>query len=281
MVNAFRPLSLREALDIRNVNETVVYAGGSDLMVRYRAWSGLTPRLPKPALMIGHLRELREIMVVDGTLEIGACCTLAEILSHRAVPGYVKLPLANMASPSIRNVATMGGNIGNASPAGDTLPMLYSLDARLTLQSLERVAVVNIADFITGPGQTILEDNQIVTRISIPLADFNRVYCRKVGTRRANSISKITVYAAARAGASAMEDVRISFGAMAPVVVRSREAESLLETLSPEECYERLEDVKACYLPLIRPIDDQRSTKEYRRRVAFRLLEDFLSGLRQ
>lgn len=281
MVHAYRPLSLREALDIRNNSENLVYAGGSDLMVRYRAWSGLIPLLPKPALMIGHLRELREIRIVDGVLEIGACCTLAEILGHRAVPEYVKLPLVHMASPSIRNIATVGGNIGHASPAGDTLPMLYSLDARLALQSLDQTVVVNIEDFITGPGQTTLKDNQIITGISIPLADLSRVYYRKVGTRRANSISKITLYAAARAGASKMEDVRISFGAVAPAVVRSREAEAVLKTLSPEECYERLEDVKACYLPLIRPIDDQRSTKEYRRRVAFRLLEDFLSGLVQ
>jgi len=281
MVHAYRPLSLREALDIRNNSETLVYAGGSDLMVRYRAWSGLIPLLPKPALMIGHLRELREIRIVDGVLEIGAGCTLAEILGHRAVPEYVKLPLVHMASPSIRNIATVGGNIGHASPVGDTLPMLYSLDARLALQSLDQTVVVNIEDFITGPGQTTLKDNQIITGISIPLADLSRVYYRKVGTRRANSISKITLYAAARAGASKMEDVRISFGAVAPAVVRSREAEAVLKTLSPEECYERLEDVKACYLPLIRPIDDQRSTKEYRRRVAFRLLEDFLSGLVQ
>jgi CO/xanthine dehydrogenase FAD-binding subunit len=278
MVHVYRPLSLREALDIRNNNETLVYAGGSDLMVRYRAWSGLIPLLPKPVLMIGHLRELQEIRVVDGVLEIGACCTLAEILSHRAVPDYVKLPLVHMASPSVRNIATVGGNIGNASPAGDTLPMLYSLDARLALQSLDQTVVVNIADFITGPGQTTLKDNQIITGISIPLTDFSRVYYRKVGTRRANSISKITLYAAARAGASKMEDVRISFGAVAPAVVRSREAEAVLKTLSPEECYERLEGVKACYLPLIRPIDDQRSTEEYRRRVAFRLLGDFLLG---
>ena len=95
-------------------------------MVRHKTWSGVAPKLPNPALMIGHLKELREIRVVDDNVRIGACCTLAEILGNGSVPDHVKLPLKQMASPSIRNIATMGGNIANASPAGDSLPMLYA-----------------------------------------------------------------------------------------------------------------------------------------------------------
>jgi CO/xanthine dehydrogenase FAD-binding subunit len=278
MVRAFRPLSLHEALDIRNSRETIVFAGGTDLMVRHRSWGGVPPHFDRPALMIGHLAELREIRLVDAVLEIGACCTLAQIINNHEVPEYVKLPLAGMASPSIRAIATIGGNIGNASPAGDTLPMLYALDARLTLKSRERRTVVNIMDFITGPGKTMLRDDEIIIAIRIPLAEYNRVYCRKVGARRANSISKLSLYAAANIVDSRVHDIRISFGSVAPTVVRSREAEALLKTISPERISGRLEEVKDRYAPLISPIDDMRSGKEYRRRVAFRLLERCLLG---
>lgn len=280
MVEAFRPLSLDEALALRSSRRTTIYAGGSDLMVRHKSWSGVVPRLPNPALMIGHLKELREIRVVDDTIQIGACCTLAQILSHGSVPGHVKLPLKQMASPSIRNIATMGGNIANASPAGDSLPMLYTLDARLTLQSQARTTVVNIADFITGPGRTILNDDQIVTRINIPPTVFQRIYWKKVGTRRANSISKLSLYAVARMVDNCVEEVRMSFGSVAATVVRSREAEALLAMVPTARIPERLTEVKACYAPLITPIDDLRSTSEYRQEVAFGLLEDCLLGLR-
>jgi len=280
MVEAFRPLTLDEALALRSSRETTIHAGGSDLMVRHKTWSGVVPQLPNPALMIGHLKELRVIRVVDDTVQIGACCTLAQILSHGSVPDHVKLPLKQMASPSIRNIATMGGNIANASPAGDSLPMLYTLDARLTLQSQTRTTEVNIADFITGPGTTILEDDQIVTRISIPLTGFRRVYWKKVGTRRANSVSKLSLYAVAGVVDNRVEVVRMSFGSVAATVVRSREAETLLTMAPTARIHERLTEVKACYAPLITPINDLRSTKAYRKGVAFGLLEDCLLGLR-
>ena len=121
MVTAWRPLSLEEALQLRSSCITTVIAGGTDLLVRHRSWSGLPPTLPAPVLMVGHLQELREITISDSLLHIGACCTLAEILEHDAIPRQIKLPLATMASPSIRNLATLGGNIANASPAGDSL----------------------------------------------------------------------------------------------------------------------------------------------------------------
>jgi CO/xanthine dehydrogenase FAD-binding subunit len=279
MVAAFRPRTLDEALGIRESRRTTLFAGGSDLMVRHRSWSGVPPTLPAPALMIGHLEELRGIGIEGDRLSIGACSTLAGIIDHPAVPECVRLPLSRMASPSIRAIATMGGNIANASPAGDTLPMLYCLDARFTLQSRSRTEIVSVADFITGPGSTILRDDQILTRIHIPLMDYTHLLFDKVAGRRANAISKLSLYAVARVDDSCVEEVRMAFGAMAPTVVRSREAEALLTMAPTLRVSGLVERVKGCYAPLITPRDDQRSTREYRLDVAFGLLERFLLGL--
>ncbi|ABK99060.1 FAD binding domain-containing protein [Pelobacter propionicus] len=280
MVGAFRPQTLQQALDIRGSRMTTLFAGGSDLMVRHRSWSGIPPALPAPALMIGHIEELRNISADGDTLRIGACATLGEILGHPAVPDYVRLPLSRMASPSIRAIATLGGNIANASPAGDSLPMLYALDARLELRSCSHTEEVDVADFIGGPGRTILEDDQILTRIHIPLAQFTHLLFEKVAGRRANSIAKLSLYVVARISGPRVEEVRVAFGAVAPTVVRNREAEALLARTEAAHLPGRVEQVKACYAPLITPIDDQRSTREYRRDVALGLLERFLLGLR-
>jgi CO/xanthine dehydrogenase FAD-binding subunit len=279
MVGALRPPTLQQALDIRGSRSTTVFAGGSDLMVRHRSWSGVPPTLPAPALMIGHLEELREISLGGDTLTIGACATLAEILDHPAVPDCVRLPLSHMASPSIRAIATLGGNIANASPAGDSLPMLYALDARLELRSRSHTEEVDVAAFIGGPGRTILKDDQILTRIHIPLAQFTHLLFEKVAGRRANSIAKLSLYAVARTGDPCVEEVRVAFGALAPTVVRSREAEALLTRAEKAQLPGLVEQLKGCYAPLITPIDDQRSTGQYRRDVALGLLERFLRGL--
>lgn len=280
MVEVFRPQTLDEALGIRDSRTTTIFAGGSDLMVRHRGWSGTPPTLPAPALMIGHLEELRGIDLGGDTLSIGACATLAEIIAHPGVPDCVRLPLNHMASPSIRGIATLGGNIANASPAGDTLPMLYALDARLELRSRSRTELLAMPDFITGPGSTALGDDQILTRIRIPLAEYQRLLFEKVAGRRSNSISKLSLYAVARVAGPCLEEVRISFGSVAPTVVRSPEAESLLAMQPTERIPALLERVKGCFSPLITPVDDQRSTREYRQKVALGLLERFLLGLR-
>jgi CO/xanthine dehydrogenase FAD-binding subunit len=276
MVKSFRPLNLTEALEIRSRENTTVFAGGSDLMVRHRVWSGVIPNFPQPLLFIGHLPELQNIRIENNLLKIGAACTLEQILRDPKIPEYLKLPVSQMASPAIRNLATLGGNICNASPAGDTLPMLYALDAQLILKSKNKTTAVNVKDFITGPGQNILQGDEIAVEIVIPLADYNQFYYRKVGSRKANCISKLSFFGLAKMEAGQVQAVRIAFGAVAPTVVRSTEAESLLEGVRKPHFSALLPELAGAYTPLINPIDDVRSTKKYRRTVSLRLLEHFL-----
>jgi CO/xanthine dehydrogenase FAD-binding subunit len=125
-----RPASLQEALMRMSREVLLPLAGGTDLMVRHRVPGGTRAQLPGPAISIGHLEELRFLRQAEGRLEMGAACTLAALLESPLVPEDWKLPLAGMGSPAIRNVATLGGNLGNASPAGDAIPMLAALDAQ-------------------------------------------------------------------------------------------------------------------------------------------------------
>ena len=276
MVNACRPLSLEEALVMRSREATTVFAGGSDLMVKYRQWSGVTPDFPGTVLFVGHLPELQRLDREKDAWKIGAACTIAQILQDQGIPDHLKLPLLSMASPSIRNVATLGGNICNASPAGDTLPMLYALDARLTLQSRDNARTVAIADFITGPGKTILAADEILTEITIPPGDWPRVYYKKAGTRRANSVSKVTFYAVARFDGDRIADIRMAFGAAAPTVVRNPAAEALLQNIDKNQVPALLETLTTHYADSLRPIDDLRSTGKYRQQTALRILAHFL-----
>ncbi|MEN6391787.1 MAG: FAD binding domain-containing protein [Syntrophomonas sp.] len=276
MVRTHHPDSLKEALSIRGMEKVTVLAGGTDLMVRNRSWSGTLPVFERDVLFIGHLEELKKIREKGEFIILGASCTLAQIMHDGRVPEYVKLPLAQMASSAIRNVATIGGNICNASPAGDTLPMLYALNASLQLNSEQGSRIVTIQDFITGPGGTGLQDDEILTEIHIPTACFSHQYYKKAGLRKANAISKVSFFAVANSNHNRIDEVRIALGAVAPTPVRSREGEALLAGLEIEALPERFYDVKACYEQLLSPIDDVRSTEKYRHKAALLILEDFL-----
>lgn len=272
MAGAHRPLNLQEALRIRSSGHTLVLAGGTDLMVK----RGRFPADGRPALYIGSLKELRQIARFGDELRVGAACTLAQLLGSPLLPHYLKEPIAQIASPAIRNVATIGGNLCNASPAADALPMLYALDAVLCLQSIAGEEAVPAQDFFLGPGRTRLDEAQLLTEIRIPLQHDWRFSYRKVGMRRANSLSKLSFYALTDRGAGNLRDVRIAFGAVAPTVVRSREAEREILSGISQPPAEQLRQAIAHYDKLLHPIDDARSNQAYRRAVSLRLLAQYL-----
>ncbi len=276
MVDAFRPADLDECLEILSKQQLTVLAGGTDLMSRNRVWSGALPAFKRPVLFIGHLEELKNSHIDEDYITIGSACTLAQILRNKEIPDFVKLPLPQMASPAIRSVATMGGNICNASPAGDTLPMLFALDAQVVTRSQKASREIPIAEFITGPGKTSIHRDEILIEIKIPKRVLNRCYFKKVGVRRANAISKASFYAAALFEEGRIQELRMAFGAVSPVPVRSRKAEALLAGLEVEQVAGVMHDVKKHYQQLIDPIDDIRSTSRYRRKTSLLILENFL-----
>jgi len=276
MVRTFRPQNLTEALEIRKNKKAIPFAGGTDLMVGHKRWAGTIPRFVSPVLFIGHLDELKEIIIEGKELHIGSACNLSSILECEYTPLVLKQSISNMASPAIRNVATMGGNICNTSPAGDTLPALYALDAELIVANANRERNIPIDEFITGPGQNTLEDDEILKEIIIPIEQFDVSYHRKVGTRKATALSKLSFIGLARIDDRKIIDIRIAFGAVAPTVVRSEANEDFIIGNNMEELSWLIPEIIEMYSPQICPIDDQRSTAQYRKAVSLRLLEHFL-----
>jgi len=279
MVRAFRPESVNHALEIMSENQVIPLAGGTDLMVQRRAWSGLPPRFELPVLFIDHLEELQLLRKEEEQLRICAGCTFTSLLEHEAVPWEFKIVIAQIACPQIRNRGTIGGNICNASPAGDTLPLLYAFDAELALVRKNDSRKLPIEEFLTGPGQTVLEKDEILKEIVIPVYSFNTFFYRKVGARRANSCSKLSFTGCARVDGNKITDIRMSFGAVAPTIVRSREIEARLRGKTGKELNKLIPEIIDLYAELIKPIEDQRCTIRYRKTISLKLLHHFLGDV--
>jgi len=276
MVKVFMPQSLKEALRIRKEEKAIPFAGGTDLMVKRGRLRGLAPYFEKPVLFLHKVKELTGVKFEEGRVRIGALSTLSEILENRDIPLILKYAIAEIASPAIRNLATIGGNICNASPAGDTLPPLYVMNARVVLSSFTSEREMKIMDFIKGPGSTDLKEEELLKEIIIPVEFFNIVFYRKVGTRKANSLSKVSFAGVAKLDNGIIKDIRISFGAVAPTPLRAPEIEEEIIGKNKGKIIAKIPDILEKYARIIRPIDDQRSTARYRKTISLKILEYFL-----
>ena len=247
-------------------------AGGTDLMV---ALTGELADPPDRVLDLWKLDELRGIAVDGDALALGALTTYTEIrrsaLCREHLPALVEAA-ATIGATQIQNRGTIGGNVMNASPAGDTLPVLLALDASFECGSVRGLRLVPAMTFWPGYRRTILEPDELLLRIRIPLAAGRETRFRKVGTRRAQSISKVVMALSFRDGgpASPWTDVRLALGSVAPTPIRALATEAELESRPPTpETADRAAETLAAEL---HPIDDVRSTGEYRRLVAARVL---------
>jgi xanthine dehydrogenase small subunit len=254
--------SVREALRmLRDDGPLTPLAGATDLYVAVNFGTLETSRF----LDLWHLDQLRRISVRDGTLSIGALATYTAIIRSRLVRR--RLPMLVQAAGEvggiqIQNRGTLGGNVANASPAGDTLPVLAAAEAVVVLRSLDQERRVPFGEFYTGYRTSIRRPDELIVALEVPAIE-GRQWFRKVGTRAAQAISKV-VMAAVREPRP-----RIALGSVAPTVIRLTGTEGALAAgANVEEAVPRLEDD-------IRPIDDLRSTAEYRRRVAANLLRRF------
>jgi CO/xanthine dehydrogenase FAD-binding subunit len=275
------PASLGEALELlaREPGAWKPFAGGTDLMVLFEAG-----RLAhRKFFSIWHLPELRGVEETAEQITLGALTTYTQVQKNEILKR--EFPMLCQAAGetgglAIQNRGTLGGNIANASPAADSPPALLVYDAELELVSARGARWVAYKDFHTGYKQMILEADELVRRIRLPRTTNElKHYYRKVGTRRAQAISKICFAAAARVEGEVVRGARIALGSVAPTVVRCVKTEAILENRQLDA-----ETTKAAQAELAReiaPIDDIRSTADYRLRVTLNLLEDFLSHLRR
>lgn len=274
-VKCFIPETLEEALRIRKETGATILAGGSDLMVSNSMGAGITPAFRGDVMIITGLRELKGITETGDTVEIGALTTSAEIARSPIAPELLKDAASRMGAIALRNSATIGGNIANASPKGDMPQPLILMDAEVVLKSLDGERRVLVDDFIIAHKKTELRDDEIITGIVIPKPQFTHIFYRKIGMRRANAISKLTLSAAATVRDGVLADFRASSGAAGPKVARSRKAEEIL-------IGRKLEELSACkeeFLDAWNGVISPHAMPEYRRNTTRRMLAFFIDAL--
>ena len=254
------------------------FAGGTDLMVLLEA--GKLPH--KKFLNIWKLAELRGIAVTAEQVTLGALTTYAEVQRHEILAREFPLlcrAAAETGSVATQNRGTLGGNIANASPAADSAPALIVYGAEIEIVSADGARWVPYASFHTGYKKMNLRAEELIRSIRVARTGAAwKQYFRKVGTRRAQAISKICFAGAGRVEAGRIADLRIALGSVAPTVLRAVRVEELLRGQRPEDAGLLLA-AQGTLGAEIAPIDDMRSTGRYRRNVARNLLAEFLEVL--
>ena len=275
MVNeTFIPSTLEEALKIRAEFHARPLAGGSDLMVQYRRGTGVVPEFGFPVMIITGLKELKGIKKeADGSVLIGALTTSAEIADCEDVPYFVRKAASLMGAISLRNSATIGGNLGNASPKGDLPQPLILLDATVILESINSKREILVDEFIKGSKKTALADDEIITAVRIPAVKYTYGYYRKIGTRKANAISKLSLSALIYVEDGIIKDFRVASGAAGPKVARNKDNEAKLINKRLEDIPLLKEDILLTHDQTISP----RAMATWRRNTTRRMLDYFLS----
>ncbi len=275
----YEPTSLDEALELldRLGGEAKVLAGGTDLIVKMK----MRALEPKYIINLKKIPNLSYIISDSESIRIGALTTWSELERSDIVKN--ELPalydaVKSMGSLQIRNMATLGGNLCNASPAADSAPPLLVYDAKVKLLSKQGVRVIPLTEFFLGPGITTLKNNEILTEVVIDKRNISIGSAFVKISRVATDLAIASAAVMIKLKNGVLEDVKIALGSVAPTPVRAKSLESALLGRSVG-----VEDIKR-YLNLldkdIKPIDDVRSTAWYRREVSKVLVYDaFLKAL--
>ncbi len=278
MVKRLHPSTLHEALTMKkNYPNAVIYAGGSDLMVVKKPLEEI--------LFINQLSELKKVEEYEEYISIGASSIYYDLIHNPLIPELLKQVMGEIASPAIRNMATIGGNICNASPAGDSLPTLYLFDAKLVLASLDsenqlKERILPIEDFILGIRKIDLKAEEILTKILLPkdkVQATTYMAYKKVGARKAQAISKLQFTAVMKIENEVVTDLRVAYGSIGITVLRRKDIETRYIGMKQKELISKIPEILEMYSACIHPIDDQRSTAIYRKKVCLNLLDDFLN----
>jgi CO/xanthine dehydrogenase FAD-binding subunit len=264
------PGSIAEAAQLLHQGEVTLVAGGTDL----------TPQTDSGArefaatlVNIQRIEEMQGISLTSGLYRIGGLTTVTEILESEALAAHVPVLVEaadKFASPQIRNAATLAGNLCNASPAGDMIIPLLLLDAKVELASWAGAAVslrkVELADFFTGPGKTVMEKDELLTAIEFtqPLDGFKATFL-KSGPRPALEISTVMMGVAGVLQDGVLHGARVAIGSVAPTPLRATQTEAVLEgqALDNELIAQAVETVTR----EISPIDDVRASAWYRKHL--------------
>ncbi len=258
-------------------NNGQILAGGSDLLVKMEHFGLRTGMI----VDVKRIKSLRGITKNDNVIRIGSLTTVTELLESKLLALHAPLlsqSADSFAAVQIRNRSTIGGNICNASPAGDLIPPLYALGAKLKLESVKGIRSVDVIKFFKGPGKTVLKSNEILSEISfnaLPPSSTGKFY--KLGQRESMSIATVALAVIYNFNKGKFNDVRIALGAVAPTVIRAYRAEKILEGSSRSE--EIVEKAVKIAVSECSPISDVRGSADYRRLMVGRLLTELMSGV--
>src|SRR6266404_651267 len=273
------PASLEDALALL-ANEPGTwkpFAGGTDLMVLLEAGK----LQHRNYVNIWHLDELRSTEIEPQHITVGALTTYTDVQANEILRDEFPM-LCQAASETgglaIQNRGTLGGNIVNASPAADSPPALLAYDAEIELSSSQGSRWLSYQGFHMGYKQMNMREDELLTRIRLPrTAQPLKHYYRKVGTRKAQAISKVCFAAVARTDGKRIDELRIALGSIAPVPLRCVRTEDRLGGQEIDQAL--IASGKEALAREIAPIDDIRSTKNYRLRISQNLLADFLEDI--
>ena len=270
MINNFNFLQakdIKHAVDVLAREERVCpVIGGTNVLVNMKR----APLSVDTILDLSGLSALRSITVDDGIISLGAGVNLAELLEWskgNAVAAELFSPMCkDFAGPLIRNLATVGGNICDASPANDLAPVLLALDASVVLASKARkIRKIKLADFFKGVRLTDRLPDELMTHIEFQQPNDEKFYYYKLGKRRADAISIVSVAISIKYDKDKVKRARIALGASAPIPLRSKNAEEVLleKALDPRI----VDSAAAAAVVDSNPIDDHRASAEYRRHM--------------
>ncbi len=288
-IDYFFPKTLEEALQILNENKGSmrVIAGGTDLVVRLKQGQVKEDRL----LDISRIDALKGIEDRGEKIYIGATTTHTEILEHPLIKTSVPIlhdAIKSIASLQIRNIATIGGNVANASPAGDSIPALFVLNGFVFTKSIEEERKIPIEEFFLGPSKTSLKENEILVGIEITKMQDDEVgFFRKVGQRKGTAISVVNgaVRLKKDSKPNRFSKAFVSLGAVAPTVVRAKIVENALES-EEIDSLDKIMYISGLVFREVSPISDVRGSLEYRRDVSINIIYEgladlFLNGFRR
>ena len=270
MVNGYKPVTLKEAVDIRAGENVIPYAGGTDLMVRD----------PQNAvyLFLGDIDELKQITVDDAYIRIGAAVTFTQALESDLVPPLMKEAVSRIAAPAIRNAGTFGGNLGNGSDKADSVLAGFALDACVRLVFANGERVIPLDDFCVKRGVTNLRNDELIAEILLPREKCALpYYYKKVGGRNALAISRVAL-----AGAYDIQDGVLSSFSLTVIgegkFTRYRDIEEKLIGKTAEDIRANAKEYAGLFIDRMTFIRGRVST-EYRKTVVGNLIKDYLGSV--
>jgi CO/xanthine dehydrogenase FAD-binding subunit len=275
-MQVFSPQTLHELMVLFYGNpDALLFAGGTYIMTAHETTEQI---FPEKIISLADVEELKKIKRTEKFIEIGAMVTYSKVLSigRHVIPKIFYDALSLTSTPSIRNLATIGGNLCVASPYSTLYPSLFTLDAAVEIRNLSGARWIPISRFISRTGKSILRSGNLITKIRIPIGEWDIVAFEKIGRKVTEKYPSLVFAGLAKILKGVVSDIRFAFGACASVPFRSREFEIAFSGIKLPFEEKEIERILIEFEEMFHPVTDKYSTEKYRKQTASRLIRWFL-----